>query len=240
MPLLMETNQPTSPPNYLDLEDYIVNEKAIPKGNRYFLLKIDRKKYKWGRVSITGRELLELAGKIPVEKFQINQRFRFNRVEQVELDERVDLATCGVERFLTLPLDQTEGKPQRAFQLPEEDVSFLNVLENEWETVMEGGRQWLIIRGVNVPDGYSSGIVDVALMVAPGYPTSQIDMAYFSPPLSREDGQSIRALSNQQIEGKTYQRWSRHRTGQNPWRPGIDNISTHFLLVKNWLVREFK
>lgn len=225
---------------YLDLEDYVTNETPVPKGWRYFLLKIDRKKYKWDRVSITGRELLELAGKTPVEKFQINQRFRFNRVEQVELDERVDLATCGVERFLTLPLDQTEGKPKRAFQLPEEDVDFLDGLENEWETISEGARRWLVIRDVKLPEGYNSKTADVALMVAAGYPAAQIDMAYFFPALTRKDGRGIRALTMQTIEGKSYQRWSRHRTSQNPWRPGIDNISTHFMLVKNWLVREFK
>jgi hypothetical protein len=37
MPLLMETNKPSSPPDYLDLYDYIVNKNDIPKGNRNFL-----------------------------------------------------------------------------------------------------------------------------------------------------------------------------------------------------------
>jgi hypothetical protein len=39
---------------------------------------------------------------------------------------------------------------------------------------------------------------------------------------------------------KRYQQWSRHRTAQNPWRPGLDNVCTHLLQVNNWLEREFK
>ena len=46
------------------------------------------------------------------------------------------------------------------------------------------------------------------------------------------------ALSPMTIMGQEFQRWSRHRTGQNPWRPGIDNLHTHLSLVEEWLLRE--
>jgi hypothetical protein len=65
-------------------------------------------------------------------------------------------------------------------------------------------------------------------------------MVYFSPPLKRLDNQPIGALTNQPLEGKIFQRWSRHRTPLNPWRPGLDNLETHLLLVDYWMKREFK
>ena len=82
-------------------------------------------------------------------------------------------------------------------------------------------------------------LISAALKIDPGYPVAQIDMVYFDPPLqlvnkNRQPG----ALANQAILGKNWQRWSRHRTGHNPWRPGLDDISTHLLLVENWLERE--
>jgi hypothetical protein len=55
----------------------------------------------------------------------------------------------------------------------------------------------------------------------------------------RADGVPIKALAQQQIDGTGWQRWSRHRTPQNPWRPGVDSVATHLVLVDQWLLREF-
>ena len=78
----------------------------------------------------------------------------------------------------------------------------------------------------------------MALRISPSYPDDQIDMVYFSPALALKSGRGIRQLTLTMIDGKQYQQWSRHRTAQNPWRPGLDSISTHLLQVNNWLDRE--
>lgn len=232
------SNHAENSEGYMDMEAFAKEGKDLPKGRKYILL-IDRKKYKWDQECITGRELLILAGKNP-DRYQINQRFRFGRVEEVQLDEKVDLATCGVERFVTLPLDQHEGRPlTRAFALPLEDEAFLNASEFTWETIQQGRQQWLILRDYPITEGYNVKVVDLALMITPGYPAGKLDMVYFHPGLHRSDGVKINALSLQTIEGKRYQRWSRHYSPQNPWRPGIDDISTHLSLVNHWLKREF-
>jgi hypothetical protein len=44
----------------------------------------------------------------------------------------------------------------------------------------------------------------------------------------------------QSLDGKSFQRWSRHRTAENPWRIGRDNLGTHIILVEDWLAREFE
>lgn len=127
---------------------------------------------------------------------------------------------------------------QRAFSLPSGDVEFLDSLGRAWETTIEQKARWLLVHGFPVPDGYNHNVVTVALRIQATYPDTEIDMAYFSPALSRADGKSIKALSQKVILGKTYQRWSRHRTPQNPWRPGVDDVSTHLGLVEHWLVSE--
>lgn len=222
----------------VDVAEFVGAGKEIPRGHRY-RIQIDRQFYVVDEECITGRELLRLAGKTPPERWKLVQKFRFDRQETVELDEKVDLAICGVERFVTQPIDCTDGRPLRKeFFLPEADTAFLDGIGLSWETIVEGGARWLVIRDWPVPDGYTDGKTDIALLIEGGYPTSQIDMAYFHPHLHLSSGRAINALTNQNIEGKTYQRWSRHRTDQNPWRPGLDDISMHLILVINWLERE--
>ena len=129
-------------------------------------------------------------------------------------------------------------KLRRDFKLPEEDVECLNDLGLTWETVMEGGTKWLIVRGYLIPRGYNHETADLALRIPPSYPDDQIDMVYFHPMLALTSGKAIRQLTPLTIECKPYQQWSRHRTGANPWRPGLDGVGTHLLQVDDWLRRE--
>ena len=43
----------------------------------------------------------------------------------------------------------------------------------------------------------------------------------------------------QALDGKTFQRWSRHRPGDEPWRPGVDNLETHLVLTRDAFDDEF-
>jgi hypothetical protein len=128
---------------------------------------------------------------------------------------------------------------RKEFQLPDQDISFLEGLGLLWEAINDGRMQWVIIHNYPVPFGYNLSQVSVAIKIESGYPRAQLDMAYFFPALSRLDGKAINAISFQPINGKTYQRWSRHRTGQNPWREGIDDLSTHLSLISFWFEQEF-
>ncbi|MCB2194425.1 MAG: hypothetical protein KQH79_01120 [Bacteroidetes bacterium] len=128
---------------------------------------------------------------------------------------------------------------RRQFQLPSYDVEFLDDLGLDWETLNDKGMQWVIIYNYPVAPGYTQNNVDIALKIETGYPRVQIDMAYFYPALVRKDKKLIKATSNQTIDEKIYQRWSRHRTAQNPWREGVDDISTHITLVSFWFEQEF-
>jgi len=126
------------------------------------------------------------------------------------------------------------------FLLPEEDMEWLQSLGRPYELVQENGVRRVVLHEWPVPEGYTADRVSINVRIDAGYPDSQIDMAYFYPPLARRDGATIRSLADDQFDGRNWQRWSRHRTPANPWRPGIDNLSTHFVLVHEWLVREFR
>lgn len=125
------------------------------------------------------------------------------------------------------------------FQLPEGDVIFLNGLDLPWETINDRGMQWVIVHDYPVVSGYNNQKVSVAIKIETGYPRTQLDMAYFYPSLQRLDGKTINAICAQIIDGKQYQRWSRHRTSTNPWREGVDDLSTHLALVSFWFEQEF-
>jgi hypothetical protein len=126
------------------------------------------------------------------------------------------------------------------FCLTEQEESFLTSINTTWNRITEGRGTWLIVSNYPVPSGYNRSSVNVALMIPPGYPVSQIDMAYFFPHLHRLDGRPIGALAFRIINGIQYQRWSRHRSAENPWRPGVDDVATHLQMVNYWLERELK
>jgi hypothetical protein len=127
----------------------------------------------------------------------------------------------------------------RDFRLPEDDEEFLNSSGYPWETLNDKNMQWLIIHGFPVCKGYTIDTVTVAIKIETGYPRAALDMAYFYPHLQRRDGKPINAVVPQMIKNKVYQRWSRHRTGVNPWIIGEDNICTHLGYVSSWFEAEF-
>ncbi len=127
---------------------------------------------------------------------------------------------------------------RRVFVLPEIDREFLDSRGKAWETLIEGQSRWVIIDGFALPRGYNCSAAAMALVLQDSYPDVQIDMAYFFPALARADGKEIRALSDQPLDGKAWQRWSRHRVGEDAWRPGLDNIETHLLYVSAFLAQE--
>ncbi|HAS90146.1 MAG TPA: hypothetical protein DCS48_12705 [Desulfovibrio sp.] len=126
------------------------------------------------------------------------------------------------------------------FELLEADKLFLNEYGLPWEAINDGS-SWILIHNFPTGSGYNHSHVTAAVRMETGYPNAQLDMVYFYPPLARVDGVAINATQvTQEIDGKGYQRWSRHRTCQNPWRPGVDNLESHVTLVEDWLEREFE
>lgn len=78
--------------------------------NKSFKVQIDREIYEFETENITGKDILIKAGKTPVEQYRLDQRLHGGATKKVGLEDLVNLTTPGVERFMTLRLDQTEGE----------------------------------------------------------------------------------------------------------------------------------
>lgn len=129
---------------------------------------------------------------------------------------------------------------RRQFQLLPDDSAFLEDYGLPWETIVDNS-QWVLIHDFPTHEGYNHGTVTAAILMQTGYPNSGLDMVYFFPAIARKDGMAIgRTEVIQKIDGKDFQRWSRHRSPQNPWVTNLDNLGTHIYLVEDWLVREFQ
>ena len=92
----------------IDLEEYSKSNKNPPKSKRY-KIKIDRDKYVVDVECLTGKEILELAGKKPANEYNLRRKMRGGEVSKINLDEKVDFTLPGIEKFITIPLDQTDG-----------------------------------------------------------------------------------------------------------------------------------
>lgn len=120
--------------------------------------------------------------------------------------------------------------------LTEEDKEFLNGNFEDWKPVDEEGKQGLIIRDYQPPPGYKPDQVDLMLLIPAEYPMAQLDMFYFAPGISREDGFAINALADESHFLIRWQRWSRHYE----WRPGVDNVASHVAFIRNQLTSELR
>ena len=87
-------------------ESAVPDQPAKPK---VYKVQIDKTQYDVPEPMPTGRELLIISSKQPPEQFAIYLKLPGQQPKRIGLDEKVDLREPGVERFVTLPLDQTEG-----------------------------------------------------------------------------------------------------------------------------------
>jgi hypothetical protein len=98
----------------VDIEEYAKRGEPLPLAKVY-RLRIDDRHYVTDAAKLSGVQLLALAGKTP-DAYHLRQRMRGGQVRTVTPDQIVDLREPGVERFMTIPkenTDGTEGKTER-------------------------------------------------------------------------------------------------------------------------------
>lgn len=162
---------------------------------------------------------------------------------QVALDYEIDLRPPGIEKLRLMPAEinngEAEGVPRWSFHLLDKDETYLNERGLHWETLQEGGRRWLILRHFMLPAGYNHSVVDIAIDVPVHYPQAEIDMFHCLPHLSLKAGGVIDETTGRtQIEGQTFQQWSRHLNGQTRWNPATDSVMTHLTVIDAALAKE--
>ncbi len=124
---------------------------------------------------------------------------------------------------------------RRELGLLPNDEEYLNNTFNDWESLACG--RWVLIHDFPIPSGFTVDRSTAAIRLSPAYPVTPLDMVYFDPPVLRSDGQTIPCTqATEVIDGKEFQRWSRHYL-PGSWHPNEDDLATHVMAIKDWLVR---
>jgi hypothetical protein len=226
----------------VELEEHAKHHGGEAPHAKHYAFRVDKDRIVVTTPTITGREILAKVDKTP-EKYKLYQHKRGHQPIPIGPDHVVNLREPGVERFTTMARDTTDGREavclRQDFRLPEADEAYVTGLNHPWEAVVDEKKQWLIVHDWLIPAGYNHEKASLALLIPDNYADTQIDMVYFNVMLARTDGRSINNLTTLKICGSDWQQWSRHRTGANPWRAGVDDIASHLALVDEWLRREF-
>lgn len=188
---------------------------------------------------IVVRQAIKQAGFNPDTPWIIVLKVAGEPKREVDLSFVIDLRHKGIEKLRLTPRQINNGEMaagQRVeFALLPQDVEHLIRLGLRWETLIDGGRRWVILRNYPLPPGYPSAAADIAIEVPVSYPGAQLDMFYCHPPLALSSGAVIpQTQCVETITGLPFQRWSRHRQ----WDATHDTLATHLALVEESLRRE--
>jgi hypothetical protein len=82
----------------IDIEIFTIEERVVPLGKRY-KVKIDGEYFVFHHHHVTGAEILEKAGKTPVECHSLYVKSRHHGYAKIGLQEKIDLSSHKVEHF---------------------------------------------------------------------------------------------------------------------------------------------
>jgi hypothetical protein len=196
--------------------------------DRDFKFEIDGRHLSWGKPVISGIVLRRLAD--VQSGYDLYLEVRGGQDVKVLDDSVVRLDASGIERFLTVIKDTTEGRSA----LPASDVTFLADNGIAYELVGEAGQPGVVLREFPLPAGrYNRERADILVLLPPGYPDACPDMFYAAPWICFPDGRSpLNADVEHVFAGRRWQRWSRH---SQEWRPGIDGLRTMVARIRHAL-----
>ncbi len=88
----------------IDIECFTRDGK-IPSEGKWYRVRIGSEYYIFLKQFVTGREILEKAGIIPVDCHWLYQRLKGCDFEKIDLEEQVNLAKPGIEHFVVKPTE---------------------------------------------------------------------------------------------------------------------------------------
>jgi hypothetical protein len=204
---------------------------VIFQTDRAFKFTIDDRQMEWGKPSISGKILKVLAG-VPTDTYDVYLEVRGGGQDVLIRDtDLIDLSKPGIERFITLIRDTTEGLAA----LPEADQRYLDLHGFAVEVVSDGPHTGVVLKQMQLPQGkFNHPAADVLVILPPGYPDVAPDMFFCDPWLTLVSAgrYPTRADQPHAFMGRNWQRWSRHN---NNWRPGVDGLHTMIKRIEHAL-----
>lgn len=208
------------------------------KAQALFKYKLNNSIYEIDIMCPTGTIILTHAGYDNPQDYDLILVKR-GKDEVISLDKTVCLSDPGVERFRARPKKVKDGYTGSESSLPIKDITYLNnAFPKSWEFRRDGKHNLLYLKDFCLPEGFNIPKADMVIIIPDRYDSVPLDMAYFNPALSRADKKPIPRLTPASLGGVQFQRWSRHRTSENPWIIGVDCVQTHIELINFFLRKE--
>jgi hypothetical protein len=213
-----------------DLRGHGTERFVIFQTDRAFKFTIDDRQLEWGKPNISGRVLKKLAN-VPVDTYHVYLEVRGGQDILIRDADLIDLSKPGIERFITVICDTTEGLSI----LPEVDRRYLSDHGIEAELASEGPHIGVVLKQMHLPLGkFNHAFADILVILPPGYPDVAPDMFFCDPWLTllSMGRYPTCADMSQPFVGRNWQRWSRHNAS---WRPGIDGLHTMIKRIEHAL-----
>ncbi|WP_439590288.1 multiubiquitin domain-containing protein [Hydrogenophaga sp.] len=214
-----------------DLRERGAERFVIFQTDRAFKFTIDDRQMEWGKPSISGNILKALAG-VPTDTYDVYLEVRGGGQDVLIRDaDLIDLSKPGIERFITLIRDTTEGLAA----LPEADQRYLDSHGFAVEVVGDGTHTGVVLKQMQLPQGkFNHPAADVLVILPPGYPDVAPDMFFCDPWLTLVSAGRYPTCADQPhaFMSRNWQRWSRHNTN---WRPGVDGLHTMIKRIEHAL-----
>lgn len=99
-----------------------------------------------------------------------------------------------------------------------------------------GGWQFLVISDFELPRGFEPNRVELLIKLPPGFPDAAPDMFWVFPAVRTAAGNLPRATSNENLLGKTWQRFSWHLAA-GAWKPGISELRDFLRCIHSRFLR---
>lgn len=129
---------------------------------------------------------------------------------------------------------------RRDFDLPDDDIQFLDGLNLEWEAIQEASKRAVLMYGFLFPDVFMPQKIDVKIKMPNDYSSgAALDMFFTNVLVKRTDGIEIQRLTESELfSGQRWWQWSRHYPNNCKWRPGINSLVTHICHIQSILDEE--
>jgi hypothetical protein len=187
--------------------------------DRSFNFTMEERQMSWGKSLVSGKALRNLAG--VDERYTIYLEVRGGHDRPIGDSDLVDLSGKGIERFITVMRETTEGR----VALPSSDSRYLEDNGLTYEIIGEVDAGGVVIKDFPLPPGkFDRDTINIMIQLPAGYPDASVDMFYTYPWIKLKSTGAYAKCADvaHQFAGTNWQRWSRHAD----WRAGIDGIRT--------------